>query len=76
MAACVAAGACSFSSAHAQQGDGTDVQISTNVSEPNKLPPTSDRIGQLKLPEGFAEEPFKGSATVGPLPFPTADSSL
>ena len=34
-------------SAHAvsaQQGDGTDVQITTNVFKPNKVTPTSDRI--------------------------------
>jgi hypothetical protein len=39
--------------ASAQQGDGTEVQITTNVFKPNKLPPTSDRIGQLKVPDGF-----------------------
>jgi Raf kinase inhibitor-like YbhB/YbcL family protein len=44
--------------ASAQQGDGTEVQITTNVFKPNKLPPTSDRIGQLKLPDGFKVEPF------------------
>ncbi|WP_428412915.1 YbhB/YbcL family Raf kinase inhibitor-like protein [Pararhizobium sp.] len=44
--------------ASAQQGDGTEVQITTNVFKPNKLPATSDRISQLKVPEGFSVEPF------------------
>ncbi|MGE7368967.1 YbhB/YbcL family Raf kinase inhibitor-like protein [Neorhizobium sp. NPDC001467] len=44
--------------AFAQQGDGTEVQITTNVFKPNKVAPTSDRIGQLKLPDGFSVEPF------------------
>ncbi|TCM45533.1 hypothetical protein C8J36_12112 [Rhizobium sp. PP-F2F-G48] len=44
--------------AHAQQGDGTEVQITTNVFKPNKILPTSERIGQLKLPEGFTATPF------------------
>lgn len=44
--------------ASAQQGDGTEVQITTNVFKPNKLPATSDRIGQLKVPEGFTIQPF------------------
>lgn len=44
--------------ASAQQGDGTEVQITTNVFKPNKLPATSDRIGQLKVPEGFSVQPF------------------
>ncbi|MCW8060727.1 YbhB/YbcL family Raf kinase inhibitor-like protein [Agrobacterium tumefaciens] len=44
--------------ASAQQGDGTEVQITTNVFKPNKLPATSDRIGQLKVPEGFSVEAF------------------
>lgn len=43
---------------NAQQGDGTDVQITTNVFKPNKVPATSDRIGQLKVPDGFTVEPF------------------
>ncbi len=44
--------------ASAQQGDGTEVQITTSVFKPNKLPATSDRIGQLKVPEGFTVQPF------------------
>jgi Raf kinase inhibitor-like YbhB/YbcL family protein len=49
---------CLFQTAHAQQGDGTEVQITTNVFKPNKLPATSDRIAQLKVPEGFNIQPF------------------
>jgi Raf kinase inhibitor-like YbhB/YbcL family protein len=44
--------------ASAQQGDGTEVQITTNVFKPNKRPATSDRIGQLKVPDGFSVQPF------------------
>ncbi|WP_313199589.1 YbhB/YbcL family Raf kinase inhibitor-like protein [Rhizobium sp.] len=44
--------------AQAQQGDGTEVQITTNVFKPNKVAPTSDRIGELKVPEGFSVQPF------------------
>lgn len=44
--------------AFAQQGDGTEVQITTNIFKPNKVAATSDRISQLKLPEGFSVEPF------------------
>lgn len=44
--------------AHAQQGDGTELQITTNVFKPNKVQPTSDRIKALKLPEGFTVAPF------------------
>ncbi|MBW6425710.1 YbhB/YbcL family Raf kinase inhibitor-like protein [Rhizobium sp. XQZ8] len=47
-----------LTAAHAQQGDGTEVQITTNVFKPNKLPTTTDRIGQLKVPEGFSVQPF------------------
>ncbi len=44
--------------AFAQQGDGTDVRIITNIFKPNKVAPTSDRINQLKVPEGFTVQPF------------------
>lgn len=44
--------------AQAQQGDGTEVQITTNVFKPNKVAATSDRIGELKVPEGFSVQPF------------------
>lgn len=57
-AASVAAAMLSCGVAFAQQGDGTEVQITTNIFKPNKVAPTSDRIGQLKLPEGFSVEPF------------------
>ncbi len=57
-AASLAAGLSFVGFASAQQGDGTEVQITTNVFKPNKVQPTSDRIGQLKLPEGFAVQPF------------------
>lgn len=57
-AASVAAAVLSCGVAFAQQGDGTEVQITTNIFKPNKVAPTSDRIDQLKLPEGFSVEPF------------------
>lgn len=57
-AASVAAALFACTAALAQQGDGTEVQITTNVFKPNKLPATSDRIGQLKVPEGFTVQPF------------------
>lgn len=44
--------------AMAQQGDGTDVTITAKVFKPNKVQPTSDRIAQLKLPDGFSIGPF------------------
>lgn len=44
--------------AAAQQGDGTEVQITTKVFKPNKVNATSERIGQLKVPEGFSVQPF------------------
>ncbi|MES5100778.1 YbhB/YbcL family Raf kinase inhibitor-like protein [Agrobacterium sp. BA1120] len=43
---------------YAQQGDGTEVQITTNVFKPNKVAPTSERVGQLKVPDGFSVKPF------------------
>lgn len=46
------------SATQAQQGDGTEVQITTNIFKPNKVSPTSDRIAQLKVPEGFSVQPF------------------
>lgn len=42
----------------AQQGDGTDVQISTSVYKPAKVPATDERIAALKLPAGFEAKPF------------------
>ena len=41
-----------------QQGAGTQVQIQTSIFKPNKVAPTSERIAQLKLPEGFSVMPF------------------
>lgn len=57
-AAIAAAAITMCNAAFAQQGDGTEVQIITNVFKPNKLPATSDRTAQLKVPEGFKVEPF------------------
>ena len=44
--------------AFAQQGDGTNVQYPVTVFKPNKVPATSERIAQLKAPEGFTVEAF------------------
>jgi len=44
--------------ASAQQGDGTDVAISTNVWKPAKVDADPPHIGQLKLPPGFAVNVF------------------
>lgn len=43
---------------HAQQGDGTQVAISTNVFKPAKVDATPARIAQLKAPAGFSITPF------------------
>jgi len=43
---------------HAQQGDGTDVQIETHVWKPRKVAPDAAHLGQLKLPPGFAISEF------------------
>nr|WP_314093732.1 YbhB/YbcL family Raf kinase inhibitor-like protein [uncultured Shinella sp.] len=53
-----AASMCITTAAKAQQGDGTEVQITTNVFKPNKVAPTSERIGQLKVPDGFSVQQF------------------
>lgn len=42
----------------AQQGDGTDLSYSVSIFKPNKVLPTSDRLAQLKIPEGFSVKPF------------------
>lgn len=39
--------------ASAQQGDGTEVHISTNVFKPAKVPVTEERVRALKAPDGF-----------------------
>lgn len=44
--------------AHAQQGDGTDVAISTHVFKPNKVAPTPERLSQIRAPDGFKVQPF------------------
>lgn len=56
--ATVAAGLSNIASTYAQQGDGTEVKIETNVFKPNKVPATAERIGQLKVLEGFSVKPF------------------
>jgi Raf kinase inhibitor-like YbhB/YbcL family protein len=38
----------------AQQGDGTDVSITTNVWKPSKVPADAARIAQLRLPPDFS----------------------
>jgi Raf kinase inhibitor-like YbhB/YbcL family protein len=42
----------------AQQGDGTDVSITTNVWKPNKVPADPARLAQLRVPAGFAINVF------------------
>jgi Raf kinase inhibitor-like YbhB/YbcL family protein len=44
--------------AYAQQGDGTDVPISTNVWKPAKVAADEAHIAQLKVPAGFAVNVF------------------
>lgn len=44
--------------AAAQQGDGTNVAISTHVTKPDKVEPTAERIGQIKAPDGFKVTAF------------------
>lgn len=44
--------------ATAQQGDGTDVPISTHVFKPQKVPATDARVAQLKAPPGFKVSVF------------------
>lgn len=57
-AASVVAASFTCSISYAQQGDGTEVQITTNVFKPNKVAATSERVGQLKVPEGFSVQLF------------------
>jgi len=45
-------------SAAAQQGDGTDVPIRTNVFKPAKVELTAARLAAIKAPEGFAVSVF------------------
>jgi len=44
--------------AAAQQGDGTDVSVTATIFKPNKVQPTSERLAQLKAPDGFSVQPF------------------
>ena len=44
--------------AFAQQGDGTDVSIQTNVWKPRKVPADDARIAQLRVAPGFAVNVF------------------
>ena len=42
----------------AAQGDGTEVAITAHIVKPNKAEPTSDRLAQIKAPDGFTVKPF------------------
>jgi Raf kinase inhibitor-like YbhB/YbcL family protein len=53
LALCLAGGA-----ALAQQGDGTDVPVRTNVFKPAKIPASPDRVQSLKAPPGFKVSVF------------------
>src|SRR3954468_2597194 len=44
--------------AQAQQGDGTDFPVSTNIFKPDKVPADAAHIAQLKVPAGFAVNVF------------------
>ena len=44
--------------AHAQQGDGTRVAISTAIVKPDKVDATPERVAALKAPPGFAVSVF------------------
>lgn len=46
------------STAHAQQGDGTDVQVPIHVFKPDKAPATPERLASLKAPPGFTVTTF------------------
>lgn len=48
----------SATAAFAQQGDGTEVGYSVSVFKPNKVLPTSDKLSQIKAPDGFTVKPF------------------
>jgi len=54
----VAAVAALSCSAAAQEDDSTNVEIVAHVVEPTKLEPTDERIGALKLPDGFRIQKF------------------
>lgn len=44
--------------AEAQQGDGTEVAIQTEVFKPAKVPATPERLAALRVPEGFSVRAF------------------
>ena len=48
----------SASIAFAQQGDGTNVSMSTTIFKPVKVAATPDRIAAIKAPPGFTVTPF------------------
>jgi Raf kinase inhibitor-like YbhB/YbcL family protein len=54
----IASVAACMSPAWAQQGDGTDVPIRTNVWKPRKVAADSAHVAQLKVPAGFAVNVF------------------
>lgn len=54
----IAVGGGAIPLALAQQGDGTDVSISTAVYKPAKVEATAERIGALTVPDGFKVAPF------------------
>ncbi|MGJ7523688.1 YbhB/YbcL family Raf kinase inhibitor-like protein [Variovorax sp. LT1P1] len=56
--ACFFAAAVLPLSAAAQQGDGTDVPIRTNVFKPAKVEVTASRISAIKAPDGFSVSVF------------------
>lgn len=45
-------------SVHAQQGDGTNVTMSTTIFKPAKVPATPERLAGIKAPPGFTVKPF------------------
>ncbi|HKU91649.1 MAG TPA: YbhB/YbcL family Raf kinase inhibitor-like protein [Steroidobacteraceae bacterium] len=51
-------GMCWVAAAWAQQGDGTDVPISTHVWKPDKVPADEAHIAQLEVPSGFTVNVF------------------
>ena len=53
--------------AMAQQGDGTDVAISTHVWKPAKVPADEAHIAQLKVPAGFTINVFARDLKNAPL---------
>ncbi|HST45521.1 MAG TPA: YbhB/YbcL family Raf kinase inhibitor-like protein [Luteimonas sp.] len=48
-------------SAHAQQGDGTDETVRAHVYKPAKVEATAARVASLKAPAGFSVAPFATS---------------